>query len=132
MPVDAFNAVRTTPPGLAPDKLQSVHKHTWTGFHRAVAGTAASGNASFGGTLVAPALARAGDFPGTEPAAGFAACLMTTALGGEAMPPAALRGALTRKPSLTLSAAQSSAGASGHHNSACARSRCPAQHAHGR
>lgn len=44
MPVDAFHAMRTTPPDLAPDQLRSVLKHTWMGFHRAVAGMAAGGN----------------------------------------------------------------------------------------
>ena len=44
MLVDAFHAARTTPRDLAPDQLQSVLKHTWVGFHRAVAGMAASGN----------------------------------------------------------------------------------------
>ncbi|KUO20094.1 chloramphenicol phosphotransferase CPT family protein [Streptomyces dysideae] len=44
MPVDAFHAMRTTPRDLAPDQLQSVLKHTWMGFHRAVAGMAAGGN----------------------------------------------------------------------------------------
>ena len=44
MPVDAFHAVRTPPRDLAPDQLESLLKHTWMGFHRAVAGMAASGN----------------------------------------------------------------------------------------
>ncbi|WP_328314729.1 chloramphenicol phosphotransferase CPT family protein [Streptomyces sp. NBC_00442] len=44
MPVDAFHAMRTTPPGLAPDLLADVLRRTWMGFHRAVAGMAAGGN----------------------------------------------------------------------------------------
>ncbi|MFE2870500.1 chloramphenicol phosphotransferase CPT family protein [Embleya sp. NPDC059259] len=44
MPVDAFHAMRATPRDLAPDQLQSVLKHTWMGFHRAIAGMAAAGN----------------------------------------------------------------------------------------
>ncbi|MEH0573918.1 MULTISPECIES: AAA family ATPase [Streptomyces] len=44
MPVDAFHAMRTTPRDIAPDQLQRVLKHTWMGFHRAVAGMAAGGN----------------------------------------------------------------------------------------
>ncbi|MEU9098596.1 AAA family ATPase [Streptomyces sp. NPDC048361] len=44
LPVDAFHAMRTTPPDLGPDRLADVLKRTWMGFHRAVAGMAAAGN----------------------------------------------------------------------------------------
>jgi chloramphenicol 3-O phosphotransferase len=44
MPVDAFHAMRSTPPDLAPDQLRSVLTRTWAGFHRAVAGMATGGN----------------------------------------------------------------------------------------
>jgi chloramphenicol 3-O phosphotransferase len=43
MPVDAFHAMRARR-DFTPDELQSALRHTWMGFHRAVAGMAASGN----------------------------------------------------------------------------------------
>jgi len=43
MPVDAFHAMRTRR-AFTPEHLQTVLKHTWMGFHRAVAGMAAAGN----------------------------------------------------------------------------------------
>ncbi|WP_307545091.1 chloramphenicol phosphotransferase CPT family protein [Streptomyces sp. V3I8] len=43
MPVDAFHAMRARR-DIAPDELSSVLRHTWMGFHRAVAGMAAGGN----------------------------------------------------------------------------------------
>jgi len=43
MPVDAFHAMRTRRE-FSPDELRTVLKHTWMGFHRAVAGMAAAGN----------------------------------------------------------------------------------------
>ncbi|MFF7633727.1 chloramphenicol phosphotransferase CPT family protein [Kitasatospora sp. NPDC008050] len=42
-PVDAFHAMRARKQ-WTPDELRTVLKHTWTGFHRAVAGMAAGGN----------------------------------------------------------------------------------------
>lgn len=43
MPVDAFHAMRARR-DLTPEELRSALRHTWMGFHRAVAGMAAGGN----------------------------------------------------------------------------------------
>ncbi|MFD8736019.1 chloramphenicol phosphotransferase CPT family protein [Streptomyces sp. NPDC059618] len=43
MPVDAFHAMRARR-DIAPDEVSSMLRHTWMGFHRAVAGMAAGGN----------------------------------------------------------------------------------------
>ncbi|MEU9290017.1 AAA family ATPase [Streptomyces sp. NPDC048275] len=43
MPVDAFHAMRARR-DFATDELPSVLRHTWMGFHRAVAGMASGGN----------------------------------------------------------------------------------------